>query len=274
MSPEARRKPERTFCSFDRIIDAVAADSSLTERLADFHPSLARLLNRGLHPETEEHLTLADAAHIAGVEEADFLAFVNCGAGKNLKKEARPTEREPDWLMSFRRKESAGAIPQVDVRLELSAGKEPFSKVMAFVDGLTDPSAFVLDAPFDPAPLRRILSRRGYVSHAEQSGKSHWHIRFFLDGAENPVFSADGISAKVWFEGKTQHIDVRGLEAPEPMVAILCAVDDPSCGDEMIVHHFRDPIYLRPELYERGWSYEIIPGDEDEVRLHLSRAAD
>ncbi|MCW8951850.1 MAG: hypothetical protein OQK53_04025, partial [Rhodospirillales bacterium] len=89
MSPEARRKPERTFCSFDRIIDAVAADSSLTERLADFHPSLARLLNRGLHPETEEHLTLADAAHIAGVEEADFLAFVNCGAGKNLKKEAR-----------------------------------------------------------------------------------------------------------------------------------------------------------------------------------------
>jgi hypothetical protein len=75
----------------------------------------------------------------------------------------------------------------------------------------------------------------------------------------------------VWHDGAVAHIDVRGLEPPQPMVAILALLEDPATEDEVIVHHDRDPIYLYPELAERGWAYARIPGDDGEVRLRLTR---
>ena len=81
----------------------------------------------------------------------------------------------------------------------------------------------------------------------------------------------DGALGKFWRAADGLHIDVRGLQPPEPMVAILQQIEKPDAGDLMIVHHFREPIYLYPELAERGWSHEIIPGDPGEVRLMLKR---
>ncbi len=64
------------------------------------------------------------------------------------------------------------------------------------------------------------------------------------------------------------HIDVRGLGPPRPMLRILALLQTVATG-EVTVHHDREPIYLYPELAELGWSHEIIPGDDGEVRLRL-----
>lgn len=66
------------------------------------------------------------------------------------------------------------------------------------------------------------------------------------------------------------HIDVRGLQPPEPMVAILGQLEKPNQNGPVTVHHDREPIYLYPELAERGWAHQIVPGDEGEVRLILT----
>ncbi len=77
---------------------------------------------------------------------------------------------------------------------------------------------------------------------------------------------------KVWQADDGLHIDVRGLEAPEPMVAILQQIEKTTGDGPMIVHHFCAPIYLYPELAERGWGHRIVPGgDLGEVRLILRR---
>jgi hypothetical protein len=57
------------------------------------------------------------------------------------------------------------------------------------------------------------------------------------------------------------------------MLAILHLLEAPDCGARVIVHHEREPIFLYPELAERGWKHEIVPGEPGEVRLCLTRAA-
>lgn len=70
------------------------------------------------------------------------------------------------------------------------------------------------------------------------------------------------------------HIDVRGLEPPQPLVNIVRALydrrDEP--GAQVVAHLDRDPVMLYPELAERGWVAERLQGDPGEVRLLLRRA--
>ena len=78
--------------------------------------------------------------------------------------------------------------------------------------------------------------------------------------------------ANDWLAADGTHIDVRGLSPPDPMVAILALLERPETENRVIVHHDREPVFLYPELAERGWSHEIIAGEPGEVRLSLTRA--
>ncbi|MFN7141757.1 MAG: DUF2249 domain-containing protein, partial [Limisphaerales bacterium] len=49
-------------------------------------------------------------------------------------------------------------------------------------------------------------------------------------------------------------VDVRGLEPPQPMVAILEAVSSLSPGAELKARTDRRPLHLYPQLIERGYS--------------------
>ena len=77
---------------------------------------------------------------------------------------------------------------------------------------------------------------------------------------------------KRWTEADGIHLDVRGLPAPEPLVAILELGGSGHDGTAVIVHHDRDPQMLYPELAELGWRAEQIDGEPGEVRLRLACA--
>ncbi|MFO1274152.1 MAG: DUF2249 domain-containing protein [Rubrivivax sp.] len=77
---------------------------------------------------------------------------------------------------------------------------------------------------------------------------------------------------KQWPEGEVWHIDVRGLPPPEPFVAIVRLIEGAARhAPEVIVHHERDPVFLYPELAERGWAAQRIEGEPGEFRLRLWR---
>ncbi|HET8748127.1 MAG TPA: DUF2249 domain-containing protein [Ramlibacter sp.] len=75
--------------------------------------------------------------------------------------------------------------------------------------------------------------------------------------------------AREWMEDGLAHIDVRGLPAPQPLVAILRRVHALGPQQELVVHHERDPLLLYPELAEIGWEAERIAAPAGEVRLRL-----
>lgn len=80
-----------------------------------------------------------------------------------------------------------------------------------------------------------------------------------------------------WTTPEAVHIDVRGLDPPGPMVAILRLIDSGEVDAVIIAHLDREPVFLYPELHERGWTHEILPsaGDtpscEGEVTLRMVR---
>ena len=54
--------------------------------------------------------------------------------------------------------------------------------------------------------------------------------------------------ARRWVEADGVHIDVRGLQPPGPLVALLELVESIRDATPVIVHHERDPQLLYPEL--------------------------
>jgi hypothetical protein len=76
-----------------------------------------------------------------------------------------------------------------------------------------------------------------------------------------------------WIDPDGTHIDVRGLPAPEPLVAILSLVQGARSDATVIVHHDRDPQLLYGELALLGWGAERIDAPPGEVRLRLRWAS-
>ena len=79
-------------------------------------------------------------------------------------------------------------------------------------------------------------------------------------------------TGKRWRDADGLHIDVRGLAAPGPLVAILQLVASIADATPVVVHHDRDPLLLYSELAEIGWVAERMTSEPGEVRLRLERA--
>lgn len=81
---------------------------------------------------------------------------------------------------------------------------------------------------------------------------------------------SDDILGSAWQEEDGLHVDTRGLQPPDPMVAVLKHLEQsPAC---VTVHMDREPVHLFPELQERNWIWEVIHIASGDVRLILRPA--
>jgi len=270
-SVDAGASAER-FDADSHVADVIAADPEAVDRLAELHPTFRRLRDQEGRETVGRMATLRDAAQIAEVPVAVLLAVVNgeipapCAAGSWDDEE----ELRPAWMDRF---DEAAAL-RIDVRPILSDGHDPFSEIMAVVDTVPVAGGLTIDAPFNPAPLRRVLGRKGFVSYAQRIAAHHWRLFLLHDEAEDaeqPVPVTTDTGAKVWRTEDGVHIDVRELERPVPMIAILSLIDGSGHEGVVIAHLDREPVFLYPELAERGWSHALVPGEPGEVRLVLSK---
>ena len=163
----------------------------------------------------------------------------------------------------------AGRRPvHVDVRDDIRRGGEPFARIMAAVKGLGDENALVLRAPFEPFPLYDILARRGLAHWTERQAADDWAIWFYREtAAEAPPSSANRPSAV----GADLTIDVRGMEPPLPMVRVLERLDTLDEGAKLEVIHDRRPMFLYPQLDERGFAHETDEPEPGGVRIRIRK---
>ncbi len=266
------------FDAKTRVADALDADPSLIERLVALNPVFARLRESEERATLGAMVSLADAAAIAGVDLADLLQAANACAPLACAATDRdaPAEDVPDWLLQF----DEAAAAHLDVRPLIAAGAAPFTAVMTAAAAVPPGGGLVLDAPFNPLPLRRLLSNKGFASHGRRLARDHWRISCRQgggrgDGGPDAAPRTDmPEGARVWSAADGVHIDVRPLAAPAPMIAILTLIDGGGHAGRIIVHHFREPHFLYPELAERGWSWTRVAGAPGEVRLVLTGGAD
>ena len=76
-----------------------------------------------------------------------------------------------------------------------------------------------------------------------------------------------------WSDTDGEHIDVRGLPPPQPLVAIVRLIETVDATRAVVAHLDRDPLMLYPELAERGWAAQRLSAPPGEVRLRLTRDA-
>ena len=163
----------------------------------------------------------------------------------------------------------AARFVHLDVRDDIREGREPFARIMAAVKALGPDHVLVLRAPFEPLPLYDVLDRRGFAHWTERHAPDDWSVWFYRDAASR----AEPTPPPATTAGRRIVLDVRGLEPPQPMVRVLEEIDRLGPGAELEVHHDRRPMFLYPQLDERGFTHETDEPEPGLVRILIRKGA-
>jgi uncharacterized protein (DUF2249 family) len=192
---------------------------------------------------------------------------------------ARQREDETMASTEIHTERTSGARPDVppsrqvhlDVREDIRRGQEPFARIMAAVKQLTPDEVLVLRAPFEPVPLYAALGRKGFAHWTERRADDDWSVWFHRAAADEPTGATIAPPSRPAGD-RPLVIDVRGLEPPEPLVRILDAVERLKAGDSIEVLHERRPVFLYPQLDERGFLHETDESQAGVVRIVIRHA--
>src|SRR5262245_4840905 len=251
-----------------RLLDA---RPGLLDSLAVAHPPLAHLRDTLRHRPKAPRVTVAQAARIAGMDAGDLVATLRRLAGEaDDGAPAVPPAAEPGGPTAMPA-ELAGLAEadrvRLDVREDIRSGQEPFARIMAAVKTLPVGAALVLRAPFEPVPLYDVLGRRGFAHWTERGEAGDWTVWFHRGSAAAP----DRPAAAAPTGPALVRLDVRGLEPPQPMVQILTALEHLGPGQVLEVLHARRPMFLYPQLDDRGFAHETDEPAPGLVRIVIRR---
>ncbi len=72
---------------------------------------------------------------------------------------------------------------------------------------------------------------------------------------------------------REEFLDNRGLQPPEPMIRTLERLQELSAGDVLTIHNDRVPVYLLPQLLDRGATYEVEELADGSARVRIVKGA-
>lgn len=83
--------------------------------------------------------------------------------------------------------------------------------------------------------------------------------------------------SKRWTDADGVHLDLTGLEPPAPMLAVMAEINVSDAP--LTLHMDREPIFLYPDLQEKGWVWSAHRGENSSAGeaafvIHLKKAAD
>ena len=162
----------------------------------------------------------------------------------------------------------------LDVREDIRAGREPFSKIMAAVAGLAAQESLLIIAPFEPAPLFHVLARQGFAHESKQTPAGDWQV-LFTRNAEGAV-TAPVLQVMTSDRGSEAaqsleivDLDARGLEPPQPLVTILEAIAVLPPGAMLRARTDRRPMHLYAQLESRGFAGESTEQADGSFITHI-----
>jgi uncharacterized protein (DUF2249 family) len=252
-----------------RISTLIRANQGVIEAIASINKHFHKLRNPLLRKVLASRITIADAARIGGTEVGVIfdklkpLGFVSEKPGVAAKiPAATPVPQLPP----------VGIM--LDVRQALEEGHDPFKEIMEAAAHVSENHSLLVINTFEPIPLLAILGKKGFGHYTTQLEANLVHTYFYRSGqaegandtmARNPAVSFESLQQQ--YHNGLLELDVRNLEMPLPMVAILEALPNLNPPQALLVYHRRVPQYLLPQLSERGFAYAIAQPGPDEVRL-------
>jgi uncharacterized protein (DUF2249 family) len=169
---------------------------------------------------------------------------------------------------------------ELDVRPILRSGGEPFTVIMNAVKELGSGQALRLLATFEPVPLYGVLAKKGFAHAAREIGDGDWEVVITPTAAvaspqnAQAVPSTAGSAAQSAWPQPSLHLDNRDLEPPEPLVRTLAAIEELQPGEVLSALLCREPVFLLPELNQRGHEWRgAFEADGKAYRLLVRKGA-
>ena len=188
---------------------------------------------------------------------------------------AQDTKLEKPHLPPFFNSLKPSQIAEFDVRDIINSGEDPLPLIIKKVKEVPAGGALKIINSFEPTPLLSLLKKQGFESYVDTINDQLVETYFYKTGDNKvdigeKVEASEGWEAYVQkFEGNTETIDVRQLEMPGPMMAILEALEKLPATKALYVYHKRIPVFLLPELKEKGFDFRIKEISDGEVHLFI-----
>ncbi|HCN85079.1 MAG TPA: hypothetical protein DIT07_15895, partial [Sphingobacteriaceae bacterium] len=166
----------------------------------------------------------------------------------------------------------------------LAQKQDPLNLIIKNTNTLKEGQCLKIINTFEPFPLINLLVKKGFQYRTERPD-AETVITFFIktDKVQTVIetMQDDSISNNdaefermiLLFETDKLHkIDVREMEMPLPMIAILEHLKKLKSDEALFVYHKKVPVFLLPELEERGFSYLIQNGADNKVNMLIYKS--
>jgi uncharacterized protein (DUF2249 family) len=264
---------ELTINAQTKISQLLEVDRDLViNTLVGLNKKFSKLKNPLLRNLLVKRVSIADACKISKTDITDFMLSMK-QIGFKIAEETRVENRPPELIKPFL--EPLNYF-ELDVRPILAQDKDPLKEILASVKKLKDGQGLKLINTFEPLPLINLLADKGFSYRVEHT-RPNMVVTYFnrsgnvpeetvTDSLTEPTMDDEQFDQKLESFGKDsiKYLDVRKLEMPKPMLAILEQTTDLNSKSALFVYHKKIPVYLLPELERQGLGYAfktIGPGD-------------
>lgn len=265
-----------------KISTLIKANPLVIDTLADFNPHFSKLKNPILRNLLARRVSIFEACRIGGCEPGEFMSKMY-SLGFEIEDSVSPAPAAS--IHGDPTDPAAGLkIVELDVRPMLAKGKDPLKVILAELKAMQMNECLKVINTFEPVPLITLLKKQGYKSWTVQEEAQLVNTYLVRSGGKAvqpvlPVLAADKTIAASDFDqkvnsfrpGRLHTIDVRELEMPQPMIRILKELQVLKNDEALFVHHKKLPVYLLPELADRGYEYYTQDSQDGKLNMLIYR---
>jgi hypothetical protein len=175
----------------DTVSDVLARSESLVDVFVRHAPHFAKLRNRTMRRIMARLVTVEQAARTANVSPERLVHDLNEALG--IPDPADVAQKAPETVAAstdLATHPADASVVELDVREDLRAGREPFSKIMVAVAQLRADEVLRLRTIFEPAPLFSVLAKRGFAHESTAHAADDWSAWFWRSDARNDAAAA------------------------------------------------------------------------------------
>lgn len=267
-----------------KISTLIKANSRTIETLAELNSNFNKLKNPILRNLLARRVSISDACRIGGCEVSEFLdKMVSIGFEIDCSVETSLTiDSDPMTASKF---SGDLNVVELDVRPLLTRGDDPLKLILKKSRDLKADECLKIINTFEPLPLINLLGKQGFRSWTEKPDADiifTWFARNegSMARPELSVENSEPVNTDQEFQNrvasfpteKVRTIDVRELAMPLPMRTILEHLSELKPDEALFVYHKKIPVYLLPELAERGFQYFFQHSAEGNVNMFICKS--
>ena len=245
--------------------DALEAIISITPKFEKLRNPILRKLMAG-------RTSIGMASKISGCRVEDFFAKLE-PLGFEIDMVISPVNELKPHLPAFFNSLKPEQIRELDVRPIIDSGEDPLSLISKTVKDIKKGNALKIINSFEPTPLLSLLKKQGFDSYVDTIDDNLVETYFYKTGENIVDFNKEVDADDGWdtymekYDGHMETVDVRDLPMPQPMMTILAAIEKLPENKALFVYHKKIPVFLLPELKEKGFDFRIKEISENQVHL-------